>query len=153
LIAAVVQAADGTRSDTAHKNAIQKVLIAQLDTQANYVENVAQNDAEIILSSGFGLASTTRQPALVTGTAITAVTNVASTKLGVELVVDSNAWAYEFQLSTVPDVWGLGCIFTDPRDITLTGLVPGMTYALRVRVHGSNNQVSEWSAPVSQMAT
>jgi hypothetical protein len=153
LIAATVQAADGTKRDTAHKHALQKVLIAQLNTQANYVENAAQNSAEIILSSGFDLASTTRLPALVTGTAITAVTNVASTKLGVELVVDSNAWAYELQLSTVPDVWSLGFIFTDPRDITLTGLVPGTIYAIRVRVHGSNNQVSEWSMPVSHMAT
>lgn len=153
LIAATVTADGGTRVDTAHRNNLMTTVNNQLDTQANYVENVAQNSAEIILSSGFDLASTTHSPALVTGTSITAVTNVASTKLGVEVVVDPNAWAYVFETSTAANVWVHAGVFTDPHDITLTNLVPGTNYGIRCRVHGSNNQASEWSAPVAQMAT
>jgi len=153
LIAAVAKAEDGTMEDTAHKNSILTTLRGLLDRQANYVENIAQNNPEIILSSGFDLASTTRTPALVTGASITAVTNVASTKLGVEVTIDENAWGYEFQLSTTPGVWVHGETFTDPHDIVLVGLTPGQVYGIRVRVLGAGNQRSEWSEPVSHMAT
>jgi hypothetical protein len=153
LVAAIALTDNGTKVDTAQKQAIKATLIAQLNTQANYVENIAQNDPVIIVSSGFGLASTVRLPAWITGSAITRVTNAATTKLGLAVRVDKNAWAYEIQLSTAPDVWVPGGVFTDPHDITLTKLVPGTIYSIRVRVHGSNNQVGEWSSPVSHMAT
>ncbi len=153
LLAATVQADGGTPEDTEHRNNLMTTVINQLDTQANYVENIAQNSAEIILTSGFDLASTTRTPALVTGSSIVGLTNVASTKLAVEVVVDPNAWSYEFQTCAVPGVWVNSGVFTDPHDITLVNLVPGTNYGVRVRVHGVGNQVSEWSAPVAQMAT
>ena len=153
LLAATVKADGGTPEDTAHKNALEDTVKGQLDTQANYVENIAQNNAEIILASGFDLASQTHSPALVTGSAITAVTNVASTKLGIEVAIDPNAWAYEIQTSTAAGVWGHWETFTDPYDIVLLNLVPGQLYGLRVRVHGVGNQRSEWSEPVSHMAT
>jgi hypothetical protein len=153
LIAATVTSDGGTPVDTVHRNSLMATVNGQLDTQANYVENIAQNSAEIILSSGYDLASTSHSQALVTGTSITAVTNVASTKLGITVVVDPNAWSYEIQLSTTPGTWVHGGTFTDPHDITLLNLIPGTNYGIRARVHGSVNQVSEWSAPVAQMAT
>jgi hypothetical protein len=153
LIAAVAKAEDGTSEDTAHKTAILVTLRGLLDTQANYVENIAQNSEEIILSSGFDLASTSRTPALVTGSSITDVTNVASTKLDIEVTIDPNAWGYEFQVSTAPGVWVHWETYTDPHDIVLLNLVPGQMYGIRVRVLGAGNQRSEWSEPVSHMAT
>ena len=62
LLAATVKADGGTTEDTAHKNALEDTVKGQLDTQANYVENAAQNNAEIILSSGFELANTDAHP-------------------------------------------------------------------------------------------
>jgi len=153
LLAATVKADGGTTEDIAHKNALEEVVKGQLDTQANYVENIAQNNAEIILSSGFDLANQTHSPALVTGSSITGVTNVASTKLGIEVAIDPNAWAYEIQTSAATGVWGHWETFTDPHDIVLINLVPGTLYGIRVRVHGSGNQRSEWSEPVTHMAT
>jgi hypothetical protein len=42
--------------------------------------------------------------------------------------------------------------YTDPNDVTPSGLTPGQMYAFRVRVHGSKNQLSDWSDVVSHMA-
>jgi hypothetical protein len=153
LIAATVQADGGTAEDTEHKHVLENTVRNQLDTQANYVEITAQNNAEIILSSGFDLVDGSHSPALVTGSSILSVTNVASTKLGVEVAIDPNAWSYEFQVSTAPGVWVHWETFTDPHDIVLVNLVPGTLYNIRVRVHGVGNQRSEWSEPVAHMAT
>ena len=125
----------------------------QMDTQANYVENIAQNNAEIILSSGFDLANQSHTPAVVTGSAIKGVTNAAPNKLGIEVEIDPNAWGYEIQVSTAAGVWVHWETFTDPNDIELLNLVSGQLYGLRVRVLGVGNQRSEWSEPVSHMAT
>jgi len=152
LIAADMQAKDGTKEDTAHKTALLVALRLLLDTQANYVENIAQNNPEIILSSGFDLASTASTPALVTGSTILGCTNVASTKLGLEVAIDPNAWGYEIQVSTPAGGWQHWETFTDPHDIVLLNLVPGTLYGIRVRVLGAGNQRSEWSEPVSHMA-
>jgi len=43
--------------------------------------------------------------------------------------------------------------FTNPHDVTLTGLTAGTMYAIRVQVMGSGNQVTEWCDTVSHMAT
>jgi hypothetical protein len=154
LIAAVAKADGGTPEDTAHKLAILATLRGLLDTQANYVENIAQNNREIILSSGFDPASTSRTPAIVTGSSILGCTNVASTKIGLEVVIDPNAWGYEIQVNTPTNpIWAHWETFTDPHDIVLLNLVPGTLYGIRVRVLGAGNQRSEWSEPVTHMAT
>lgn len=49
-------------ADTEHKHTLEATVISQMDTQANYVEQIAQNNAEIILSSGFELANQTHSP-------------------------------------------------------------------------------------------
>jgi len=49
-------------------------------------------------------------------------------------------------------VWVAAGYFTDPRNVTLVNLTPGTMYNIRVRVHGSSNQISDWSDPVSHMA-
>ncbi len=153
LLAATVTAIDGTTEDTAHKQALEVTVKGQMDTQANYVENIAQNNAEIILSSGFDLANQSHTPAVVTGSAIKGVTNPAPNKLGIEVEIDPNAWGYEIQVSIVANVWLHWETFTDPNDIELLNLVSGQLYGLRVRVLGVGNQRSEWSEPVSHMAT
>ena len=78
---------------------------------------------------------------------------MAPNKLGITVVPDPNAWAYEFQVSTAAGVWVHWETFTDPYDIVLINLVSGQMYGIRVRVHGVGNQRSEWSEPVNHMAT
>ncbi len=153
LIAATVKTEQGTMADTEHKHILEALVIGQMDTQANYVENIAQNDAETILSSGFELANLTHNASIVTGSSITAIANVASTKLGLTVVIDPEAWTYQVEISTVAGVWGHWENFTDPHNIVLAGLVPGQLYGIRIRVLGVGNQRSEWSESVSHMST
>jgi hypothetical protein len=146
-------ALNGTPEDTANKAALQTALLAALDQTADYVEYTAHNDQAKILSSGFSLASTSHAPAPVGTTAILSVTNLASTKLELELQVAANAWCYIIQTSTSPNVWVTALIVTNPRDAVLTGLTPGTSYGIRACAMGSGNQQSEWSDMVNHMST
>jgi hypothetical protein len=154
FIAAVAICKDGTSQDTLHKNALKKGLVAMLDTLADYVEASSNNNPETITSSGFTLASTsTVTPAPVGTVAITGVNNPASGSLNLEMDYGPNVWGFEVQVSAdVGKTWVPAGYFTDPNAVTPAGLTPGTTYAIRVRVHGSSNQVSDWSDVVNHMA-
>ena len=144
---------NGTTQDTLHKNALKAALIAMLDTLADYVEANSNNNPETITSSGFTLASSgSVSPAPVGTVSITAVTNAGSGALNLDMAYGPNVWGFEVQVSTAPNVWVAAGYYTDPRNVTATNLTPGQMYALRVRVHGSKNQISDWSDPVSHMA-
>jgi len=153
FIAAVAVCEDGTSQDTLHKNVLRAALIALLDQLAKYVELTANNDPEILTSSGFTLADPNiAKPAPVGTVAINAVTNAGGGSLNLDLNVGPNVWGFEVQVSTSPNVWVAAGYFTDPRNVTLTNLTPGTLYAIHARVHGSLNQISDWSDPVSHMA-
>ncbi len=152
--AAIAACQDGTKLDTEHKSTLRTELISLLDATANYVELAANNDREKLLSSGFDLTSGGGgAPAPVGTTAILAVNNTASTKLGIDLQVAQNAWAYDLEVSNAPGVWVHNNTFTDPHNVTLANLTPGTTYAIRARAIGSKNQYGDWCEPVSHMAT
>lgn len=151
--AAVGACKDGTKQDTLHKNALRTALIDTLDTLADYVEANANNNPETITSSGFTLASTGKAtPAPVGTVTINAVTNSAAGCLNLDMDYGPNVWGFEVQVSSTPNVWVAAGYFTDPTDVTPSNLTPGVMYAIRVRLHGSLNQVSDWSDPVSHMA-
>jgi len=150
---AVAKSLNGTPADTLDKTNKHDALIASLNQLATYVDLIANGDAAIILSSGFNLASTSRTTAVPGTTSILSVTNVASGKLGLELQVADNAWAYIVEYTALPSGAKLTATFTNPHDVTLTGLTAGTNYSIRVQVMGSGNQVTEWCDPVQHMAT
>ena len=154
LLTAVAVCQDGTKQDTIHKNNLRAALIALLDQLLTYVELTAKNDPAVLASSGFNLANSGSgtKPAPVGTVAITAVTNAGTGSLNLTLDIGPNVWAFEVQVSTAPNVWVAAGYFTDPRNVTLVNLTPGTMYIIRVRVHGSSNQISDWSDPVSHMA-
>ena len=149
---AVAAAVHGTPANTLAKNTLRTALIALLDQEATYVELVANNDPAKILSSGFSLASNVRTPAAPGMSAILLVTNVATGKLGVDLKVADNAWAYIVEYTAQPGGAVKTATFTNPHDAVLTNLTAGSIYSLRVKVMASGNQESEWSDAVSHMA-
>jgi hypothetical protein len=151
--AAVAACVDGTPIDTAKKNALRDQVTATLDKIANYVEFTVGNDREKLLSSGFKLTKTDRTPAVPGTTSILAVTNVGTGRLGVDLAVAANAWAYIVEYTAQPNGPILTETFTDPHKIILSGLTSGTNYSIRVKVMGSNNQSSEWCEAVIHMAT
>jgi hypothetical protein len=150
---AVSACVNGTPAQTLTKNTLRAALVATLDQLAAYVELTANNDPQKIISSGFNLASTTRTAQVPGMTSIMSVTNVASGKLGLELEVADNAWAYVVEYTALPNGAVKTATFTNAHEVTLTGLAPGTTYSMRVQVMGSGNQVTEWSNTVQQMAT
>jgi hypothetical protein len=153
FLAAVAVCEDGTKQDTVHKNGLRAALIAMLDENLADVELTAKNDPEVMTSSGYNLANTTgTKPAPVGTVTISEVTNAGSGCLNLALAIGPNVWAIEVQASTAPGVWTPAGFFTDPRNVNVSGLTPGQVYTFRVRVHGSFNQVSDWSDPVSHMA-
>jgi hypothetical protein len=151
---AIAACEDGTKQDTEHKNNLRDDLISTLDQEADYVELTAKGDREMLLSSGFDVTTATgTSPAPVGTTAILSVTNVSSGKLGIELEVADNAWAYDLEVSSAPGIWVHNNTFTDPHNVMLVGLTAGTMYAIRARAIGSKNQYSEWCEPVNHMAT
>ena len=80
------------------------------------------------------------------------MTNAGSGALNLDMDYGPNVWGFEVEVSTAPKVWVPAGYFTDPRNVTATNLTPGTMYNVRVRVHGSLNQVSDWSDVVSHMA-
>jgi hypothetical protein len=150
---AVAACVNGTPSQTLAKNTQRTGLIGTLDQLATYVELTANGDPQKILSSGFNLANTSRTTAVPGMTSILSVTNVASGKLGLNLQVADNAWAYIVEYTALPNGPVKTATFTNAHGVTLTGLTPGTMYSIRVQVMGSGNQVTEWSNTVQQMAT
>jgi hypothetical protein len=150
---AVSACVNGTPAQTLTKNTLRAALVATLDQLATYVELTANNDPQKIVSSGFNLNSATRTAQVPGMTSIMSVTNVASGKLGLELEVADNAWAYIVEYTALPNGPVKTATFTNPHEVVLTGLTPGTMYSLRVQVMGSGNQVTEWSNTVQQMAT
>ena len=150
---AVSACVNGTLAQTLTKNTLRAALVATLDQLATYVELTANNDPQKIVSSGFNLNSGTRTAQVPGMTSIMSVTNVASGKLGLDLQVADNAWAYVVEYTALPNGAVKTATFTNAHDVTLTGLTPATMYSLRVQVMGSGNQVTEWSNTVQQMAT
>lgn len=150
---AVAVCQDGTTQDTIHKNTLRDALIVLLDTNLADVELTAQNNPEVMKSSGYNLANSGGvKPAPVGTVTIIGVSNIAGGSLNLSLNMGANVWGVEVQVSSVAGTWVAAGYFTDPRNVTPTGLIPGTMYAIRVRVHGSSNQISDWSDPVSHMA-
>ena len=153
FIVAVGVCVDGTTQDTLYKNALKKALIATLDTLADYVEANSNNDSVVMASSGFTLANTDKvTPAQVGTVSINAAINSAANCLSLDMTYGPNVWGFEVQVSITPNVWIPAGYFTDPRNVTASNLTAGIMYAIRVRVHGSLNQVSDWSDVVNHMA-
>jgi hypothetical protein len=146
-------AGSGGMAQTVLKDQAREVLIGLLRQEANYVEGAANNDPAKIISAGFQVATTGHSPqSPLIKPVITQIINEASTQLVVRVVPVANAHAYEVQISTTPNVWQSAGMFTQARRIVLTGLTPGVTYAVRVRAIGGSTGFSDWSDPISHMA-
>ena len=155
FIAAVAKCEDGTRQDTINKNMLRNALIGNLDDDAKYVELTAKNNPQVMASSGYNLASNAPvKPAPVGTVAITGVTNLGGGGMNLVLDMGPNVWGVEAQVSTDGGkTWVPAGYFTDPRNVSPAGLTAGTTYTIRVCAHGSLNQVSPWSDPVTHMVT
>jgi hypothetical protein len=153
LTAAIAAAAQGGKQLTAAKNAAREVLVELLRTQAAYVQSVAQNDLTVILSSGFDVNRTDRTRHVLPKPVVLNIDNFASTQLMVRLGAVDNARSYEFRTRVGSAEWQNAGVFTKSRGVLLENLTPGTTYDIQARAVGGTTGYSDWSDPVSRMAT
>jgi hypothetical protein len=150
---ALAAAADGGKSLTAAKNEQRENLLLILRLLAAYVQGACANDLTILLSSGFSATSTNRTRSPLAQPAILRVRNGTSTLLTLNVAPVTNAKAYQVRHSTTAGTWLDAGTYTQARRITVVGLTPGSVYTFQVRGVGGATGFSDWSDPVSHMAT
>ena len=117
---------------------------------------VASHDLPLLLSSGYEATSTNRAQGQLDVPTIVGINNDATTQLTVRMQPVDNARSYQVRASTgnngntvsLPTVDS-----TQARRVILPNLTPGMTYTVQARAVGGATGYSDWSDPVSHMAT
>jgi hypothetical protein len=137
--------------ETAAMNAAKDALIALLRLEANYVQGAGKNDLTTLLSSGFSVNSINRTRSPLATPNIIEIDNGMSTQLIARAQGVDNARAYEAQVKIGMGAWVPAGIFTQSRNMILTGLIPGTIYAVQVRAIGGSTGYSDWSDPKSHM--
>jgi hypothetical protein len=139
---------------TAAKNAARETLLDALRKEATYVQGIANHSLDVMLTSGFYANSTNRAQAPLDTPIVIDVQNLATTKLLLRLKPVINARSYITQINTNGNgTWQDAGVYTQARRIVLSNLVPGTIYSLRAKAIGGSTGSSEWSNPVSIMAT
>lgn len=151
--AAIAAAAQGGTQLTAAKNAAREVLTQLLRTQAAYVQSLAGEDLTVLLSSGFWNNATDRTRKPLPKPVILNIDNVATTQLMVKAGRLDNARSYEARIRVGSQDWASVGVYTKSRGMLLPGLIPGTMYDVQVRGVGGTTGYSDWSDPVSHMAT
>ena len=150
-LAATVQ---GGTMATAAKDAARATLVALLRQEANYVQGIANNNLAVLLSSGFESVTTSNAQTPLDKPAILKIINGVSGQLKLRGTAIANAKSYEMRKMTVPGVWDAATvIFTKARTMIWVGLTPGTMYTFSFRAIGGSTGASDWSDPVSHMAT
>ena len=151
---AIVNASQGGTQLTALKNAARATLVESLRAVAAYVQAAASNDLAVILSSGFTVNKTDRTRTPLDKPVLTNIDNFASTQLMVSMPPVANARAYEFRTRVgAAGDWKNALISTKARGVILGDMTPGATYDIQARAVGGSTGYSDWSDPVSHMAT
>lgn len=151
---AVVAAANRGRLETAEKNKVRGELIAALRQDAAYVQSLTGTDLPGLLSSGYLAASTNTTAMPLPKPVVDNIDNIQSTKLMMRLKPIPNYRAIEARrkLRAASEYEAAG-IFTKAARIMQENLVPGSTYDFQFRAVGGSTGYSDWSDPVSHMAT
>jgi hypothetical protein len=144
---------NGGKLATAEKNVARAALIAALRQDASYVQTLAATDLPLLLSSGYNSVSTNRTSAPLIKPTITNVDNFQSTKLMVAAAADANTKSQELRYRTGTNPYQSGGVHTKPTRMLLEDVIPGTTYELQTRSVGGSTGYSDWSDPVSHMAT
>lgn len=154
--AAMTAAAQGGPKDTAAKNEARDALVSALRQIAAYVQSLGLDNMSSVLSSGFDVVVPGNGQTPLDQPVLTKLDNSVSTQLQLRLQAVPNAKAYQVQYGSGVNgsvTWQEAGIFPNSRGIALTSLTPGTVYSARIRAVGGATRYSDWSAPVSLMAT
>lgn len=150
---AILAASDGGKRLTALKNEARAALVTALRKDAAYVQSIAIENLGVLLSSGFKEVNTNRTSVPLATPVILNVDNQATSKLFVDLGSITNAAAYQLKLINQQGVALPTVESTRARNIEAPGVVPGSLYTVQGRAIGGSTGYSQWSLPVTVMAT
>lgn len=154
----IALALDGAKIAFAKKKTCRQKLCKFLVRVGHYVHDIADNDATVILSSGFELAGKSGPNVLI----VPCILKITQGKSG-ELYI----WFQPFYRQVVhyelrggpegpdgalPDPWTISIISKQARRPTLVqNLKRATTYCFQVRVYKNDETYSDWSSTVSRM--
>jgi hypothetical protein len=139
---------------TAVRDEARMVLLDAFRKTGAYVQSVALNSLSKLLSSGFAAVSTSTAQTPLDTPSVASVSNLATTQVLLRLTPIANAKSYESRLSLDNGVtWTTGGISPQARRIILASLTPGKVYMIAARAIGGSTGQSDWSTPVTIMAT
>ncbi len=144
---------NGGKLATAEKNQARTALIAALRQDASFVQTLAGTNLPLLLSSGYTATSTNRTSGPLSKPVITNVDNIQSTKLLIGADADANSKSLELRYRTGTGPYLNGGVHTKPTRMLLEDLIPGTVVELQTRSVGGTLGYSDWSDPVSHMAT
>ena len=144
---------NGGKLATAEKNVARAALIAALRQDASFVQTLSGTNLPLLLSSGYAAVSTNRTSGPLRKPVITNVDNIQSTKLMIGADADDNTKSQELRFRTGNNPYQSGGVHTKPTRMLLEDLIPGTVVEVQTRSVGGSTGYSDWSDPVSRMAT
>jgi len=153
FVAKLAAAEGGGLMETAQKNAARDALVDGLRQDAIFIQGKCNGDLATLLSSGYQNINTNRTQAPLPAPIIANIGNEMSTQLALRLQPVQNARAYEVQYKNGTGGFQMAGVYTQARKIVVSNLTPGSVYTVQARAIGGTTGYSDWSDPVSHMAT
>ena len=145
--------AGGGTLPTAQKDAARATLIAALNKDASYVDINSDEDLTILLSSGYEPVSTNRAQVVLPPPEVIAATYGQTGEIKLRVAGDPNRKAIQGRVKTLGGEFGPVISFKNSRSILFKGLIAGTTYVMQLCGLGGSTGQSDWSAPVTKIAT
>jgi hypothetical protein len=142
----------GTQATKA-RDAARNALIALLRALVLDIQKQSQGDPVKMLSSGFDIYTNSNAQYELDQPVIIGIENGASGQVILHVTPLDGARCYEIQFCGPDGVWKSAPSCSQARTIPVPGLTPGLMYQFRVRGVGGATGFSDWSDPVSHMAT
>jgi len=154
FIEKLAAAADGGKRAIAEKNVARTGLLDALRQLASYVQSVAGTNLPVLLSSGFKPVDTNRAQTPLPKPVIENIDNIQSTVAMFRLKPIPNMRAIEARRRVhAQGEYQQAGLFTQARKIVQSDLVPGTSYDWQFRAVGGSTGYSDWSDPITHMAT
>ncbi|MFZ0828844.1 MAG: fibronectin type III domain-containing protein [Verrucomicrobiia bacterium] len=144
---------DRQRRNDGFLAATRDALVSALRQIAAYIQSLALDTVSAVLSSGFDVVIPNHTQTPLARPVLNDLDNSITTQLQLSMQAVTNAKAYQVQFQNGTAAWQELGIFPNTRGILLKGLTPGSIYSVRVRAVGGSTQYSDWSDPISLMAT
>lgn len=149
--AAVAKAVDGTKQDTADKNAKREALVVLLQQLADYVQRISKGEDVSILSSGFDIHKR-HEPVgplpVPNNFKVQVGANKGSIQVSCDAVTNANFYEFEYTESPASVVSAWIKKTCTKKQLLIEDLESGKEYSFRVAAAGSNPS-RHWSAEVS----